>query len=330
MRSIYLSDTDHLIYDREIKPYLPLQIFDAHTHLILNDHYSDLDSVPLATDPMLGNVDMGYLQHWWQKLFPDSRVHGLVMGFPARGCNIPEINRYVAEHVTPENRFSLLVHPLMSAGELELMIVGYKPVGLKPYMVFAAVDDVQQACICDMIPEHQIALANKYKLAITLHVSKGRGMADPQNLADIRRLAEKYPDCNFILAHCGRCFIPPNMEAALKHLPALPNLWVDTSAVCDIGVFAMLLDGFDRSRILFGTDLVTASGIRGTYVRFGMQWQWVTSAQLTPVGNKPIEATFAAYENLCALLYAVKFCKLKKCELDNIFFNNATKLFQLQ
>jgi predicted TIM-barrel fold metal-dependent hydrolase len=154
-------------------------------------------------------------------------------------------------------------------------------------------------------------------------------MADQKNLEDIDRLVEKYPDCNFILAHCGRCFIPPNMEDTLKHLPAAQNLWMDTSAVCDIGVFIMLLEGFDRSRILFGTDLVTASGMRGTYIRMGMQWQWVTAAQLTPFGGKPIEGTFAAYESVCALLYAARFCKLRSSQMNDIFYNNAKRLFNL-
>ena len=330
MRKIELSETDRLIYDREIRPYLPKRIFDAHTQLFINEYHPDLDTMPLAADPMLCNVDMAYLEQWWHALFPDSTVNGLVMGFPTRRCEISKINQYMPQHVPAADRFSLLVHPSMSADELERQIVQYQPAGLKPYMVFANVADIFDAGICDMIPEDQIALADKYNLAITLHVSKPRGMADPKNLADIRRLVEEYPDCNFILAHCGRCFIPPNMEDALKHLPASPNLWVDTSAVCDIGVFTMLLEGFDRDRILFGTDLVTASGMRGTYVRAGMQWQWVTAAQLTPLGKKPIDATFAAYENLCAMLYAAKFCKVQAFELENIFFNNAAKLFQLQ
>ena len=53
MRQICLNETDRLIYDFEIMPYLPLQIFDAHTHLILSEHYADLSTVPLAVDTML-------------------------------------------------------------------------------------------------------------------------------------------------------------------------------------------------------------------------------------------------------------------------------------
>lgn len=327
IRTIVLTDTDQAIYDHEIRPYLPQRIFDAHTHVLINAHYPNLSSVPLASDPLLGNVDLVYLKQWWKTLFPDSVVNGLVLGFPVKGCDIPRINEYLAANVPAEDRFSLLVHPSMSADELEKQIVQYRPAGLKPYMVFADVADIQQASICDMIPEYQIALAHKYELAITLHVSRPRGMADPQNLADINWLVAKYPRCNFILAHCGRCFIPPNMEDTLKHLPASSNLWMDTSAICDIGVFTMLFDGFDRSRILFGTDLATVSGMRGTYIRMGMQWQWITAAQLAPFGGKPIEATYVAYESLCALIYAARFCKLPNSQVKDIFYNNAQRLF---
>ena len=329
MRNLCLTDTDRMIYNRQIKTYLPELIFDAHTHLLINAHYPDLSPIAHAADPLLCNVDMAYLQQWWSFLFPDSNVHGLVMGFPIPDCKIQNINQYVAEHVSSADRFSILVYPKMTANELEEQILRYKPAGLKPYMCFAQVPDIQQAGIVDMIPEHQIALADKYTLAITLHLSKPRGLADQDNLADIEYLVEKYPNCNFVLAHCGRCFITPNMEDAIQRLPAAANLWMDTSAVCDIGVFKILFDGFDRSRILFGTDLVTASGFRGTYVPIGMSWQWITADQLIPFGGKPIEATFAAYENLCAMTYAAKFCKLDNSELENIFFNNAARLFKL-
>ena len=318
-----------MIYNRQIKPYLPELIFDAHTHLLINAHYSDLSPIVHAADPLLCNIDMTYLQQWWSILFPDSNVHGLVMGFPIPECKIQNINQYVAEHVSSADRFSILVHPKMMANELEKQILRYKPAGLKPYMCFAQVPDIQQAGILDMIPEHQVALADKHNLSITLHVSKPKGMADSDNLADIKYLVEKYPNCNFILAHCGRCFITPNMEEAVSRIPIAPNLWVDTSAVCDIGVFKILFDGFNRNMILFGTDLVTAAGFRGTYVPIGMNWQWVTAKQLNPLVGKPIEATFAAYENIRAMLYAAKFCQLKKIELENIFYNNAVRLFNL-
>jgi len=87
MRTITLTDADRVIYDRELRPYLPKRIFDAHTHLLINSHYPDLSSMPLAADPLLGNVDMVYLRQWWKTLFPESEVNGLVLGFPVTGTS---------------------------------------------------------------------------------------------------------------------------------------------------------------------------------------------------------------------------------------------------
>lgn len=323
---------DHYIYDNEIKPYLPARIFDAHTHLCTHRFAPDLDeSVPLAKDPMLGEVDMKALRQWWQMLFPDSKVNGLVMGFPTKKADIASINAYLSKQCTDKaDRFSLLCSPDTELDMLENWIKDYKPAGLKPYMCFSKKAICNESTICDFMPESQIALAHKYHLAVTLHVAKPKGMADEENLSEITRLVKKYPDCNFILAHCGRCFISPNMELALRKLPVADNLWFDTSAVCDTGVFLHLFSKYDLKKILFGTDLVTASGFRGNYIRMGMSWDFITADNFQRACGKHVKATFAAYENLCALLCAARFCKLSKTQLDDIFYNNSKILFNLK
>ena len=138
-----------------------------------------------------------------------------------------------------------------------------------------------------------------------------------------------YPSCRFVLAHCGRCFITPNMDAALEELPVAENLWLDTSAVCDMGVFLHLLKRYDRSRIVFGTDLVTATGFRGSYVRLGMSWHACTADMVARTGGMPDKTTFAAYESLCALCHAMRFTRLTEQERRDIFLDNAATLFGL-
>jgi glutamate-1-semialdehyde 2,1-aminomutase len=326
-----LTNTDRFIYDNEIKPYLPHRVFDAHTHIQIPKFHPDLEiEMPLTKNPLFHDIDMEVLKSWWEILFPDAAVRGLILGMPTKECDIRGVNQYMAQHIdTNTYRFSILTGPQLSDNELEQQIIQYKPHGLKPYMCFSRKQNHNESGISDLISESQIALADKYRLAITLHVAKPRGMADTDNLKEINRLVKAYPHCNFILAHCGRCFIAPNMERALKSLSAAENLWFDTSAVCDTGVFLYLLSGYDKQRILFGTDLVTASGFRGTYVRMGMSWDWSCQENVQRPNGQDIRATFAAYENLCAFFHAAKFCKLSKSDFDNIFFNNAAKLFKI-
>jgi hypothetical protein len=300
-----------------------------HTHVLINRFHPNLETVmPLATaDSLLNDVDVPLLQSWWKTLFPDSQVKGLILGFPTKNCDIQGINNYLADNVSQtNNKFSLLTHPATTAQALTEQVTRLKPFGLKPYMVFAQVPDPQSARITDMIPESQLAVADKFGLCVTLHVAKPRGMADPENLADIVRLIHDYPRCKFILAHCGRCFIAPNMEDALAKLPVAENLWIDTSAVCDIGVFLNLLSNYDISRIVFGTDLVTASGFRGAYVKMGMSWEACVENMLNRPNGRQIRATFAAYENLYALLQAAKFCKLSTGDIDCLFYTNSMRL----
>ena len=326
------NDSDKCIYENEIKPYLPDRIFDAHTHLCTHACAPDFDEmIPLAKDPIFGEVDMISLRRWWKMLFPDSQVHGLVFGFPTPNADVFSYNKYIAGQCNScSDRISLLCSPDIEDDILENWVKDYRPAGLKPYMFFSKKTNYNESNICDFIPESQIAIADKYNLAITLHVAKPKGMGDDENLSEIARLVKKYPDCNFILAHCGRCFIAPNMEFALKNLPTADNLWFDTSAVCDTGVFLHLFSKYDLKKLLFGTDLVTATGFRGNYIRMGMSWDFVTAAKLQRPGGQQIKATFAAYENLCALLCAARFCKFTRFPVEDIFYNNAETLFGLK
>ena len=322
------NDIDKLIYEKEIRPYLPARIFDAHTHLAQWHRHPGFG---LAPGTPQDDISMSVLRLWWDELFPHAAANGLVMGFPSAQVDVDAENAFVVEQVTDRcNRFSIMVKPDMSVQQVQADIERCRPFGLKPYLCFAQGVDPQQAEITDFLPEAQIALAHELGLAVTIHVSKPRGMADQGNLDAITRLVHAYPRCQFILAHCGRCFISVNMEDTLEQLPVAENLWIDTSAVCDMGVFMHLFSRYDRSRICFGTDLVTAAGFRGQYVRMGMSWDMVTAEQVARPRGQKIRATLCAYENLRSLLSAAHFCQMDEHDLQRLFYGNAAQLFRLQ
>ena len=327
MKKISLTETDRFIYENEIRPFLPNRIFDAHTHLFGNEYHPNYEEEFVLRE--FNDIGLADMQHWWSTLFSGIDVTGLVMAYPSKDCDIEGENEFVARQVrNTENRFLLMTSPGLPVKKLEEQILLLKPAGLKPYFIFSSIPEPNLSRITDFIPEEQIALADKYRLSITLHFAKPRGMADQQNLMDITRLVADYPNCNFILAHCGRCFIPPNMEEALKKLPVAENLWLDTSAVCDIGVFLYLFDMYDSKKILFGTDSISSTGFKGNYIRLGMGWNccYIEMFQ-KPQEPEITTSTFAVYENLCAMLHAARFCKLSEADLENIFYNNASGLF---
>jgi len=327
--TLQLTDHDCRIYETEIRPHLPDRLFDAHCHLILNQYHPQLaETMPLALEPGLGNIDLPELQSWWRALFPDIQVAGMVMGFPTSDADVVGENQHVASSIGKTGfPFAMMVRPETPAAELEAAVNELKPAVLKPYLSFVRDKDPAVASITDLITEEQIAVADRHRLAIMLHVSKPQGMADPDNLDTIARLIRDYPRCRFILAHCGRCFISPNMEAALARLPVAANLWLDTSAVCDPAVFLALLSRYDRSRILYGSDLVTAAGFRGSYVRLGLSWHACTAEMVARKGGMTDQTTFAAYENLCALCFALRYAAVTEDERHGIFYRNACDMF---
>lgn len=332
MRAIPLTENDLFIYEHEIRPFLPDRLFDSHCHLLANRFHPRLEeTMPLASEPLLGEADLSHMRAWWRALFPDSKVTGMLMGFPTADVDVDGENNFVAEMAHSAHfPFALMVKPQTPASQLEAEIRRLKPATLKPYMTFVQGKEPNTASITDLIPESQLALADTHGLAVVLHVAKQRGMADPENLEDISRLIRDYPKCQFILAHCGRCFITPNMDATLDKLPVAENLWLDTSAVCDLGVFVSLLERYDRTRILFGTDLVTAAGFRGSYIRLGMSWHVCTAEMVARSGGMADKTTFAAYENFCALCRAMRFLKLSDAERNAIFHDNAIGLYGLE
>lgn len=328
-RRIVPTEHDRFIYEKEIRPFIPDRIFDAHSHLLFNEFHPHLaQTMPLASDPLLGNVDLPWLQEWWSALFPGSAVRGMIMGFPTADVEEAGENAAVAASAHTANLpFALLVRPEASPDDLEADIQRWRPAVLKPYLTFVKNTDPANARITDLIPEPLIELADRHRLVIMLHVSKSRGMADTENLSDIARLVRSYPNCQFNLAHCGRCFIAPNMDDALDRLPVAENLWLDTSAVCDLGVFMALLSKYERSRILFGTDLVTAAAFRGSYVRLGMGWHLCTADMVSRPGHNDIRSTFAAYESTASLCRAMTHCSLREEERFAIFYKNAEAIY---
>lgn len=329
MRTVELTDDDRLIYEEEIRPWLPARIFDAHTHLLINHCHPELaETMPLADNPILGDVDLPWLQAWWAALLPGANVRGMVMGFPTPDVAMAEENRIVAKQCgAVRYPFAWLVKPSDDLAQLETDIREFKPAVLKPYMCFVEGKPMNEADITDLIPEGQLALADQYGLAVMLHVAKPRGMGDEDNLRDIARLSSAYPRCQFILAHCGRCFITPNAERMVAELVRAENVWMDTSAVCDAGVFLTVLKHYDRTKILFGSDLVTAVGFRGNYIRMGMSWHVCTQDMLTHKGPTAHRTTYAAYENLSALCFALRHLELGESEREALFSGNAARMF---
>jgi predicted TIM-barrel fold metal-dependent hydrolase len=246
--------------------------------------------------------------------------------------DVDGMNAFIAREVKDKLSRALMIAPsFFSAKKIEttLELGGFS--GFKPYMCLSKNKNTVQSTILQMLPEHYWKIANERKLIILLHIGRYRSLADPVNQKQIRALAEKYPRVKLQLAHCARCFTPEIAEKGLSVVADLPNVHLDTSAVCDTEVFHILFDVWPLEKILFGTDNVGAGMERGKITTFGYGWYTVNEHNTTAFSapHVPARPTFLAYENLRAIRYAARRKKWGRQEREDFFWNNAARIFGL-
>lgn len=201
--------------------------------------------------------------------------------------------------------------------------------GFKPYRFMSSTGEVDECSITDFLPEHQIEVANTYGLIILLHMSKRMGPLDPDNLRDLQRLTAKYPGVKWQLAHCARSFNPIFLERSISTLKQIPNLWYDTSAVCEPEVFDILFSEIPVERILYGSDHNPPHVDGGKYIAFGKAWMWLhpgtADLNLTHCDPRPFPMV---YEELRAMKNAMQNAGYGKGEKEAIFYTNTKELIQ--
>ncbi len=317
-----LKDIDRDIWDKELEDFVPPLIFDVHTHLWC-ERYCGTGNL---RENFPVEVNLEELRKFSGQLYPGRKIDFLVMGMPLRGIDFEGQNAWLAGQTDRETNSlaGMMVTPRMSPDYLLSQVNRFGFKILKPYPLFAK--DGNNCRIRDYLPESLIEAADGESLGIMLHLSRKNGISDPDNIRDLKQYTRKYPHVQWILAHCARAFNPASLEQAIHTLLELPNIWYDTSAVCDLYTHLLLLKYCDRKRIMFGSDNLMSGGTRGTYVAYAHAWSaYQGHAQLPHCDPNP---TFVIYEQLRAQRRAVEILGLSGTEVQNIFRYNAITFLQ--
>jgi glutamate-1-semialdehyde 2,1-aminomutase len=255
--------------------------------------------------------------------FPNA-PDALATSLPAESAMPPE-NVFAPERTrVPVPVFFMPPSPEMTPEYLDGVIKKYHFTGLKPYRLYAK--DPANCRIADYLPESLIEVADDNSLCITMHMSRFDGIADKENLADLKYFTAKYKNVRWILAHCARAFNSYTLEKNIFILRDMPNLNYDLSAVCDCRSHYLLFKHENLSRIMFGTDNIDAGGVHAKYITWGKGWQYFTGMDV-PHCRK--EATYVCYEGLRSIKQAADMAGLNRKDIEDIFFNNAMRFFSI-
>lgn len=335
---VYWKEIDRQIWEEELELFIPQRIFDIHTHIYDWAHTTHPHLEPEAWQEKMGKrfslSSWEILNACDAVLLPGREIHRLAFPFPApfKYCDFEKANHYAASQVSkdPQSASLMLVHPNMTAEELEPFIKKEGCIGFKPYRVYSVTGDTVECRITDFMPEHQLAVADRHGLIIMLHMAKKAAIADSENLADLERLTNSYPNVKWVLAHCARSYYDTPLLKAKKVLLKIPNLWYEISSVCDADAMDVLLSIAGPERVMYGSDDIPCGITRGKYITFGHGWAYLIEGNHKfDLSHCDPSMTFVRYEMLRAFCKAIRRHGYGEDETKNLFYGNATRLLSL-
>ncbi len=191
--------------------------------------------------------------------------------------------------------------------------------GLKCYFTMSGRKEHGDENPEEYLPESAWQVADKHGLAITLHLAKSKALSAPENLSYVSRMAEKYKNATLILAHSARAFSARTVIECVDKLIKYENVWFDFSAICDSPSIMKILKSVGISRCMWGSDY-PSDAFTGKSVSYADTFVWLDNKVLKGAWNLGVE-------NLMAMKEASDLLGLSKQNIEDIFYNNASRLF---
>ncbi|MCC7235640.1 MAG: amidohydrolase family protein [Bryobacterales bacterium] len=320
-------DHDLEFFRQELDSFLPARLFDAHNHLYRNADFTAAVPPLAASGPAV--VDWPLVLERMREILPGRRFAALSFPYPAVGLDTAAANEFLAAECRqhPATLGQMVVTPAMDPEFVRETVRRHRFVGLKCYHLFSPRTPTWDSAVEEYMPEAQVKVAHEEGLSITLHMVRARALSDPVNQHSIRRLAEKYPNARWILAHAARGFNVHHTIGGIASLRGLKNIWFDTSAVTEAGAFEAIVREFGASRILYGADF-PVTHMRGRCVALGDSFIWLTPENLRlNAAYSNIRPVLVMLESLRAHKQAAWNLNLSDGDLEKMFWDNAAELY---
>ena len=334
---------DHIsIWTKELKDWVPDEIFDAHVHLGRQEDMSMGFSEERLKNALstFSHLTLSEMKDWHGNLYSGKKISGVfAFAFPLLEMNFVRANEYIVNVMqadpcvngfiwTNPNDIKLTVD-IFKKAELK----GARFTGAKPYYDILRKSNFD-SLMEEILPLKLLEFINSEKLILMLHTT-GKGIGDRKVRDYIKFISEKFPAIKIVLAHMGRHLSVADFEEFMKsELPAIPSVYLEMSSSSQTEIYKMVLENAQLSkRLLFGSDipfgLITGmeqwSETAGAIFRTRDKYTW---SDADSYGYADL--TYNTYHVIKALKDAIDSLKLSQKETDalknNIFLNNALNL----
>lgn len=316
---------DKEFYQRELASFIPDRVFDAHTHVWHSDHIVFPDIFPPIADYET------YVQ-LMEDIHPGRGTKGLFLPTFRDPKFIGAANQFTSLQTAKDRncRGHFFITPDDDPEWVRQEVRRLGLHGLKCYHSLARnVAPTWEAQIPDYLPEPIIKVAHEEGWTVTLHMVRSRAVADPGNIHWIRHYCESYPHMQLILAHSARGFQPAHNLEGLPRLTGLDNLWFDSSANCEPMAHQAIIRILGHDKLLYGGDL-PATHQRGRSVGVQDSFLWLYGdSPVWEEKHQTLKPVFTGFEHLRSLKWACWSERLSDSQIEDIFWNNAARLFGL-
>jgi len=339
---------DKEFYESVLKPFLPKRFIDCHTHVWLDEFHTGLDLREGSQNwPNLVANDnsMEDLLETNRLLFPDNDVVSVIYGNPVLTLDRKINNHYVTEKAIANNLPALYMsHPSQSAEELEREVLACPAFkGIKVYLQYAPsyipADEIR---IYDFLPKEHLAVANKHKWVVQLHIARPKRLADPVNYVQLLEIEQDYPDLQLLVAHLGRAYANEDIGDALEYLKHTEKTVWDFTANTNDWVMEQVLRYFGSDRLIYGSDFPIFRMKARRTVENGVYINEIPQGQFPPEAIKgdshmreiaypeAEKITFFIYEEIEAFRQAAIRTGLSRSDVERVFWKNGADMFGIK
>jgi len=328
---------DRRFYEEHLKGRVPGQVVDAHLHLNLPEHVRAVPPERLRSDWALEVnhcMSVREAHEIYARLLPQTCVRLTGMPWPIREADLRANNAYLARE-----RAAGQVHPLMAirpewpAEQVERALIEGGFAGFKPYGDMVSGVKGADLSIFDFLPLQHLAVADRHRKVVLLHLPRRGRLADPENVRELLRIRDDFSHVRLIVAHFGRSFNPCYLREGLRQLGQACWFLFDCAAVLNPAVYELAFDLLSPAQILYGSDLpITLLRGRREWTERGYvnltdgDYSWNTNRRPP---QEEARYTLFLYEGLKALLDAMDRAGLSAQERAQVFAGNAAQAFGL-
>lgn len=335
---------DQSFYRETLQSFLPDKFIDCHNHIWLSRFVTgSLSKSRSCAWPEMVAKDNSIedLIETNQVLFPGKQVIPVLYSYVNIAVDTVQSNKYVQD-CSQKYQFPALYlsRPEEPVEEIERHVMDGGFCGLKVYLEFApSYIPTNEIRIYDFLPHEQLALADKHKWVVQLHIARPKRLADPLNYVQLLEIEQKYPNLQLLVAHLGRAYANEDLGNALEYLKHTEKTVWDFTANTNEYVMEQVLNYFGPERFIYGSDFPIFRMKARRVIENGFYINEIPAASLGDVkadphmreisGPEAEKITFFIYEEIAACKKASEKLGLNRQDINKIFYENSARIFGL-